>query len=207
MWVTSIQTGKSQICRFFLYTSDDDRSIKIPYSAAIELALPQEPWEISEGDWNQLETSAQVHWCLAHGRYLCNRAEQNTSALVSKLSQRGYSKDAIAQAMELLVEEGLVDDWRFCQRWLGAAPPHKSPLQRTRGLVNRGITLTMAKEAVDLDQRKNEPWVMIALNFWLKKSQEKGIDSKNLLFFLKKHRFSSELLKKHREKLEIYDEK
>ena len=88
------------------------------------------------------------------GLRLIARAEQTQSGLYRKLKKRGYNTDCVSAVITHFVENDLVNDERYAERWLRSRLARKGgkikgPRRLLAALGNRGISREALKGAFD----------------------------------------------------------
>ena len=85
------------------------------------------------------------------GRRLISRAEQTQTGLSLKLKKRGHDNACISIVLSRFLENNLINDERYAERWLRSQLFRKSgnvkgPRQLSAALLNRGISREVLKE-------------------------------------------------------------
>ncbi len=82
---------------------------------------------------------------------LCARAEQSSAGLSIKLAQRGFTRKAAGAALEVLIEQGIVDDARYAALWARhrAERRGEGPATIAAELRARGFRPEAIKTALD----------------------------------------------------------
>ncbi len=100
-----------------------------------------------------LALAAEAREAGLRGLALLARAEQSAFMLKSKLEARGFSRRAVALALERLEAEGLLDDRRFAAAYAvsrlgrGGSKP-EGPASLAAALAERGVERPVAAEAI-----------------------------------------------------------
>jgi regulatory protein len=106
--------------------------------------------EISAGEAGDMRFAASCYRTERAALRLIARAEQCSFGLTGKLEKRGHDPLCIKEVMARLCSLGIVDDRRFCERWLGARFSRSSdtPLGLKAKLCRRGIAPRTAAGAL-----------------------------------------------------------
>ncbi len=81
--------------------------------------------------------------------YLARR-EHSRQELEQKLAQKEYSADDISDALDRLVDDGLLSDVRFAEAYVNARRQRGSgPLKIQMELTSRGVSDTIIKQFLD----------------------------------------------------------
>jgi regulatory protein len=82
---------------------------------------------------------------------LVTRAEQSSRGLSRKLKQRGHTASCVQRVVSCLIEQGMVNDYRYAQLWLQAriARRLESPRYLITALRSRGIDKDIAQKALN----------------------------------------------------------
>ena len=130
---------------------------------------------------------------------LIARAEQNSNGLRRKLEKRGYESACITEVINRLIENNLINDFRFACLWLESRLRlTRSPRQLLFSLRSRGIEQDDAQNALKkvLD---DEIEFSLLERFVIKAARKKNsqIDDKRLLkSLLKNEGFSFEVIRR-----------
>ncbi|MBB6481142.1 regulatory protein [Spirochaeta isovalerica] len=105
---------------------------------------------LEENEMDILEEEEQRVLALRKAGDLLSRAEQSSGGLFLKLKKKGFSDAVCRQAVDRVVELGLLDDERFATFWLESRlrqhPEGRNILYQ--GLLARGVAAESAKEAL-----------------------------------------------------------
>ena len=93
--------------------------LKADAARAFLSALPAAAPEFGEDDdaYRFLALADETARATRKAIELCARAEQSSTGLSIKLAQRGFSRQAAGAALEVLIEQGIVDDGRYAALW------------------------------------------------------------------------------------------
>jgi len=140
--ITALRAGRGQGKRINIFLEG-----KFAFSLEAEVALKEKlrvGQELSESQIEALARSDRFQRCLnAAARYLGYRP-RSEAELRERLHQRGFGDDNINAVLELLKEQGLIDDVAFARFW---SDSRKSFNPRSRWLTGSTPSRTIPRRA------------------------------------------------------------
>ena len=135
-----------------LLLSTDYLSETILFGGEIDAALPETGRELSPLEESAFRFAAACYRAEKAALRLIARAEQNSLALTAKLERRKFDADVARAVVSRLLEQDLLDDGRFAERWVRSRlavrkPP--SPQGLLAALGKRGIDRKSSLKALD----------------------------------------------------------
>lgn len=85
--------------------------------------------------------------------------DRSTKEIETKLQQKGYSEEVVAQVLAFLREANYLDDDRFASQWVRSRTERRQlgPLRLKRELQEKGIAPESAAEAIEQFSREADP--------------------------------------------------
>ncbi|WP_304225030.1 regulatory protein RecX [Gracilinema caldarium] len=164
------------------------------------------PIEISEEEYQALESSAECLRAERKALQLIGRAEQSHQGLMLKLEQRGHSEPVVRRVLDRLTDLDLINDRRFAEAWihtqLGISST-KSNMQLVSGLVKRGLDARTASSVVNELYPANCEATAIPRYIKKKRLDLGSMDRFEIMQTLRKAGFSQQAIRQYLEK-DIY---
>ncbi|MBN2658020.1 MAG: RecX family transcriptional regulator [Spirochaetales bacterium] len=147
---------------------------------------------VGEDQLENLRNEEQRLLALRKAGDLLARAEQSSGGLFLKLRKKGFSASVSRQAVDRVIELGLLDDERFATFWLESRL-RQHPEGQTllyQGLLSRGVTPESAKAALNSVLSEEEIQNAV-INAGIKLTRRHGADEKKLKQALLRKGFSN----------------
>lgn len=91
---------------------------------------------------------------------LLSYRDRSAREIETKLAEKGYSEETIAEVITFLREAGYLDDDRFARHWVRSRTDyrHFGPIRLKRELLEKGIASEEADRAI---QQRSEEWDLV----------------------------------------------
>ena len=198
MTIVSLKTGSDNSAGTVKIVFSDNSSLTLRscylehYSHApssLEIGM-----ELSSAEEDALKFASNCFRAECTAMRLIARAEQTSTGLSHKLERRGYQSACVSAVIARLVDQDLVNDRRYAERWLRSRLTRKTgrirgPRHLSAALGNRSIDRRAIKEA--LDNVLDDETEYELLQRFLAKNRTNSISQAYLRSYLRYEGFSS----------------